>query len=114
MSTRAAEAPPAPAPAPDAALLAALSSVVDPELGIDIVSLGLVYEAARQGDCARVVLTMTSPACPLGEVIVEDARAAVAASVAGLRQVDVELVFEPRWTPERMSAEARRQLGHED
>jgi metal-sulfur cluster biosynthetic enzyme len=95
----------------DPDVLRALRAVVDPELGIDVVSLGLVYAAERDGERARVVMTMTSPACPLGEVLVEDARAAVEAMVPGVRHVTVELVFEPPWTPERMSPEAREQLG---
>ncbi len=94
-------------------VLRALRAVLDPELGIDVVSLGLVYETSREGDRARVVMTMTSPACPLGEVLVEDARTAIESMVQGVRHVDVELVFEPPWTPDRMSPEARRQLSGE-
>jgi len=95
----------------DPDLLRALRVVVDPELGVDVVSLGLVYAAERDGDRAHVVMTMTSPACPLGEAIADDARTAIETMVAGVRHADVELVFEPPWTPERMSPEARRQLG---
>lgn len=97
----------------DLEVLRALRAVLDPELGVDVVSLGLVYETSREGDRARVVMTMTSPACPLGEAIVEDARTAVESMVPGVRHADVELVFEPPWTPDRMSPEARRQLGGE-
>jgi metal-sulfur cluster biosynthetic enzyme len=95
----------------DPLLLAALRSVLDPELGIDIVSLGLVYGAERERDRALVQLTMTSPTCPLGESIVAEARAALE-SVPGVNVAEVDLVFEPRWTPERLSPEARAQLGH--
>lgn len=95
----------------DPEVLRALRVVVDPELGVDVVSLGLVYGAERDGPRARVVMTMTSPACPLGEVITADARAAVESLVPGVRAVDVELVFEPPWSPERMSDDARAQLG---
>lgn len=95
----------------DLDVLRALRVVIDPELGIDVVSLGLVYETSREGDRARVVMTMTSPACPLGEMIVEDARTAVETMVPGVRHADIELVFEPPWSPERMSPEARLQLG---
>lgn len=98
----------------DAELVRALRAVVDPELGVDVVSLGLVYDAARDGDQAHVVMTMTSPACPMGELIVDDARTAIAATVPGVRFVEVDLVFEPRWTPERMTAEARHQLGFDE
>lgn len=95
----------------DEELLRALSTVLDPEVGIDVVSLGLIYSATREGDRARVVMTMTTPACPLGEMIRQDARTAIEASVPGVREACVELVFEPPWTPERISPEARRQLG---
>jgi metal-sulfur cluster biosynthetic enzyme len=95
---------------PDAEILRALRVVIDPELGVDIVSLGLVYEAVRDGDTARVVMTMTTPACPLGESIAADARSAVEA-MGGVRHADVQLVFDPPWTRERMSPDARRQLG---
>ncbi|MBK7859763.1 MAG: metal-sulfur cluster assembly factor [Archangiaceae bacterium] len=94
----------------DPELLAALEQVIDPELGLDVVALGLVYRAERIGPHARVVMTMTSPACPLHESIIEDARASLAA-VPGIERVDVELVFEPPWAPERMSAEAKQRLG---
>jgi len=96
----------------DLDVLRALRVVLDPELGIDIVSLGLVYGATRDGARAHVVMTMTSPACPLGEVLIEDAKAAVTSLVPGVREAAVELVFEPRWTPERMTPEAREQLGY--
>lgn len=95
----------------DLDILRALRVVIDPELGVDVVSLGLVYETSREGDRARVVMTMTSPACPLGEMIVEDCRTAVESLVPGVKHADIELVFEPPWTSERMSPEARRQLG---
>lgn len=95
----------------DPDVVRALRVVLDPELGIDVVSLGLVYAATREGARARVVMTMTTPACPLGESITRDAREAVETMVSGVRHCDVELVFEPPWTPDRMSPEAREQLG---
>lgn len=94
----------------DPELLAALQRVVDPEIGLDVVALGLVYRAERVGNQARVTMTMTSPACPLHEAIVEDARAALAA-VPGIEGVDVDLVFDPPWGPDRMSTEAKHRLG---
>ncbi len=100
-------------PALDPALLEALRSVIDPELGIDVVSLGLVYRAERVGDCAQGCLTMTSPTCPLGEVIVEDARAALESNVPGVTSAEVELTFEPPWSPDRLSEEAKLRLGYQ-
>lgn len=101
-------------PETDAEVLRALRAVIDPELGVDIVSLGLVYGATREGERARIVMTMTSPACPLGEVLVADAKNAVTSLVRGVREAEVELVFDPRWTPDRMTPEAKQQLGYFD
>jgi metal-sulfur cluster biosynthetic enzyme len=95
----------------DPDLLRALRVVIDPELGLDVVSLGLIYEASREGDTAKVVMTVTSPACPLGSAMVEDAREAISTMVPGLSDIDIELVLEPRWTPARLTPEARAQLG---
>jgi metal-sulfur cluster biosynthetic enzyme len=90
---------------------AALREVIDPEIGLDVVELGLVYgvELDPHGQ-VRVRLTMTTPACPLGEHIAADAEARVA-SVEGVSRVDVELVWDPPWTPERLSASAKATLG---
>jgi metal-sulfur cluster biosynthetic enzyme len=92
------------------AVRAALSAVEDPELGLDIVSLGLVYAVEREGDHVRVVHTLTSMGCPLGPVIERDIGEAVA-GVEGVASVEVELVFEPPWSPEKMSDDARFLLG---
>lgn len=94
----------------DDEVLRALRMVIDPELGIDVVSLGLVYGASRDGPKAHVVMTMTTRACPLHEVISADARLAVETMVPGVREAEVEVVFEPPWSPDRMSEEARLQL----
>jgi metal-sulfur cluster biosynthetic enzyme len=92
-------------------ILDALRGVVDPEMGINIVDLGLVYEAgARDGD-VRVVMTMTTAACPLGESMVDEAAAVIRRRVPGVKSVSVQLVWEPAWQPSMMSAAAREQLG---
>ena len=93
------------------AVLNALRGVIDPELGLDVVSLGLVYGVeVAPGGSVRVDLTMTTPACPLSEDIIEQAYA-VLAEVPGCEAPDVQLVWEPPWTPDRMSDEARQHLG---
>ncbi|MFP4596807.1 MAG: metal-sulfur cluster assembly factor [Persicimonas sp.] len=93
------------------ALLEALREVIDPEIGINIVDLGLVYAVERRGKCVDVVLTMTTPACPLSAVIEEDVRDALLERVAGVEQVCVAVIFEPPWSPEMISERARTQLG---
>ena len=92
-------------------ILDALRGVVDPEMGINIVDLGLVYETgARDGD-VRVVMTMTTAACPLGESMVDEAEAVIRRRVRGVKSVSVQLVWEPAWQPSMMSAAAREQMG---
>ena len=91
-------------------ILAALKTVVDPELGINIVDLGLVYRADRLADAIEVTMTMTTPSCPLGEMLLEEVRA-VLYDRFPQAAISVELVWDPPWSSELMSAEARRQLG---
>jgi len=100
------------------ALLDALRSVEDPEAGMNIVELGLVYgvEAAPGGNAptrwtAKVRMTMTSPTCPLGDYLTDAVRDALRARFPELEQVEVELVWDPPWTPERMSEGARNFFG---
>jgi metal-sulfur cluster biosynthetic enzyme len=88
-----------------------LRRVLDPELGLDVVSLGLVYSIVADGDRIEVVLTLTSPACPLGQQLRVDAETAVRAVVPDAAGVDVRLTLEPAWHPGLMSAAAKRQLG---
>ena len=89
----------------------ALKSVEDPEAGMNIVDLGLVYAVAVEPGRVRVEMTMTSPACPVAPYLVDEATAAVRAVVPEDSDVHVELVWEPPWTPERMSAEAQSRFG---
>lgn len=94
-----------------AALLEQLETVIDPELGIDIVNLGLVYEVDLDevGHC-HVQMTLTTIGCPLADVIVNDVKNALL-KVDGIQTVEVEFVWYPAWTPERMSRYARIALG---
>lgn len=87
-------------------VLEALKQVKDPELGFDIVSLGLVYDVIVDGDQVWVDMTLTSPACFAGPLIVEEARRAIE-RLDGVRQAEVRLVWEPRWTEDRMSEELK-------
>jgi metal-sulfur cluster biosynthetic enzyme len=89
----------------------ALRGVEDPEAGMSIVDLGLVYGIQVQPGRVRVEMTMTSPACPAAPYLVDEAAAAIRALAPEGTDVQVELVWEPPWTPERMSAEARSRFG---
>jgi metal-sulfur cluster biosynthetic enzyme len=85
----------------EARVLESLASVVDPELGMSIVDLGLVYGVRIDGGRVAVTMTLTAPGCPLHEVMAEWARAAIAA-IPGVERVDVAITFDPPWTPARM------------
>ena len=89
----------------------ALKSVKDPELNLDLVVLGLIYDIDVSDDGGvRVVMSLTSPGCPVAGPIVEDARTAVL-GVEGVERAEVELTFDPLWTPERISPLIRSSLG---
>lgn len=88
-----------------------LKEVIDPELGINIVDLGLVYEIEVEDDRVEILMTLTTPGCPFGSIFDEMVRQEVGA-LQGINEVEVELTFEPSWTPEEMTEEARNELGH--
>ena len=89
----------------------ALASVFDPEIPVNIVELGLVYDRRIGEDGAvTIVMTLTAPGCGMGPVLVDDVRARVA-RVPNVSSVDVELVFDPPWSREMMSEEAQLELG---
>ena len=89
----------------------ALREVEDPELGLNIVDLGLVYAVEATEDRVRADISMTTPTCPLGEAILDDARAAIGRALPDVADLQVRLVWDPPWTPSMMSDDARRQLG---
>lgn len=91
----------------------ALRQVMDPELGIDIVNLGLVYDVVVEDGTARIAVTMTTPACPLHSYVLEAIESVLRRELPQLRAVEVRLVWDPPWHPRMMSSEARRQLGWE-
>ncbi|MCY4646328.1 MAG: metal-sulfur cluster assembly factor [Gammaproteobacteria bacterium] len=88
----------------------ALRTVKDPELHLDLVVLGLVYDIEIEDANVQVRISLTTPMCPAAPQIVEDARAAVA-SVEGVENAEVQLTFDPPWTPERISPLIRSSLG---
>jgi len=96
--------------ADEAMMLDALREVVDPELMINVVDLGLVYSIQAEGEKATVEMTLTSPACPAGPQIVQQARMALE-KLEGIKQAEIKLVLSPPWTPDRMTDEARDRLG---
>lgn len=113
MDTTQANTPPAADPAPPLVEAArqALRQVMDPEVGMNILDLGLVYAIVVDGNTLRIDLTMTSQACPMGDMIQEEARAALIAVLPPTVHVELRLVWAPPWGPERMSATARQRFG---
>lgn len=98
-------------PALQAPFFDALRHVRDPELGLSIVDLGLVYGIAIEAGRVRIRLTMTSAGCPLSDVIVDDIHTELEPLLPAGYEIEIELCWEPAWTPERMSADARGQMG---
>ena len=88
----------------------ALRVVEDPELGMDIVELGLLYDAEVEGPRVHVTFTLTSMGCPVGPLIEQQIRETVE-SMEGVQGVDTELTWEPPWSPEKMSDDAKFVLG---
>jgi metal-sulfur cluster biosynthetic enzyme len=96
--------------ADEVALLDALKQVVDPELFINIVDLGLIYNIEQIDDKVNVDMTMTSPACPAGPQLLSQAKMALE-KVEGVKEANIKIVLSPPWTPDRMTDEARDMLG---
>jgi metal-sulfur cluster biosynthetic enzyme len=88
----------------------ALRQVEDPELGMDIVELGLMYDVEVEGPKVHITYTLTSIGCPVGPMIQEQIQE-FAAQVPGVEEVDAELTWDPPWSPERMSDDAKFILG---
>jgi metal-sulfur cluster biosynthetic enzyme len=91
-------------------IAAALQRVIDPEMAIGIVDLGLVYGVEAHSSDVRVRMTMTSAACPVTDVIVDDVVSEVRGALGPNTDVQVEVCWDPPWAPERMSERARRAL----
>ncbi|MES2785917.1 MAG: metal-sulfur cluster assembly factor [Pseudomonadota bacterium] len=90
---------------------AALRRVVDPELAMSIVDVGLIYGVVITDELARVQVTMTSAACPVADVIIDEIETELDRVIPAGSLIQVELVWEPPWSPERMSESARRFMG---
>jgi len=92
-------------------ILESLKAVLDPEVGVNIVDLGLIYKVDMKPEEVYIQLTMTSPACPLHGVITRDMDKALRETFPDLGPMTIELVWDPPWSPELMSEAAKKQLG---
>jgi len=91
-------------------VIEALRQVEDPELGMDIVDLGLLYDAEIEGSKVKVIHSLTSMGCPAGPMIQDDIRSVVS-SLPDVDDVEIELTWDPPWTPDKMSEDAKFILG---
>jgi metal-sulfur cluster biosynthetic enzyme len=89
----------------------ALSNVIDPELGLDFVELGLVYGVEIEGEDVQVTFTLTSPGCPIGPQVSEQMKEYVG-ELEGVASVKPTMTFSPPWTPDLMSEDAKFALGY--
>jgi len=87
----------------------ALSTVRDPELPLNIVDLGLIYDVSIENDAVNVKMTLTTPGCPMHSTIKAEAEEALG-KLPGIQSVKVEIVWDPPWNPDMMSEEAKRML----
>ena len=90
----------------------ALANVIDPELGLDFVELGLIYGVEIDGGSVHVTFTLTTPACPIGPHVSEQIEEFVGEVEGVLLSVEPEMVFMPAWSPEKMSEDAKFALGY--
>ncbi len=91
-------------------VMEALENVIDPELGLDFVSLGLIYDVEIEDRDVHVTFTLTTPACPIGPTVTEQIKEFVS-EIGGVEKVFPKMVFSPPWSPERMTDDAKFALG---
>ncbi len=94
-------------------ILKALEGCLDPEIGISVVDMGLIYGIEVENGSVHIKMTLTNPGCPMARMILTDVENVVK-SMKGVKNVEVELVWEPRWTPDRLSDKAKKLLGYKE
>ncbi|GIX45992.1 MAG: hypothetical protein KatS3mg131_0203 [Candidatus Tectimicrobiota bacterium] len=92
------------------AVYQALKQIYDPEVGINIVDMGLIYDLALEGNKVVVTMTLTSPGCPAGPLILTQVEQKLKA-LEGVEDVDINVVWSPPWSPDLLSEDAKDQLG---
>ena len=93
-------------------VMEALKKCIDPEIGVTLLDLGLIYDVKVEGDAVNIKMTLTTRGCPMHSYMINDVKDKVS-EVKGVKKVNVELVWDPPWTPEKMSESAKKQLGFE-
>lgn len=97
----------------DPGLAACLRDVLDPEIGLNVVDLGLVYVAERSIEAVEVKLTLTSRACPLGELVLAQVRNKISATYPDIARMDIELTWDPLWSPDLITDRGYELMGRE-
>ena len=92
-------------------VMKALEGCLDPEIGVSVVDMGLIYEVVVKEDKVHIKMTLTNPGCPMAGMISQDVEETVK-KIKGVKKADVELVWDPPWTPERLSEKAKKMLGY--
>ena len=92
-------------------IMKSLEGCIDPEIGISVVDMGLIYDVNVKDDRVHIKMTLTNPECPMARMISHDVEETVK-SIKGVKKVEVEIVWEPRWTPDRLSEKAKKMLGY--
>jgi len=87
-----------------------LKKIMDPEINISIADLGLIYGVDVKDSNVKIKMTLTTPHCPMGGMITEDVKNHVK-KLKGVKNVEIEVVFDPPWSPERLSKKAKKKLG---
>jgi metal-sulfur cluster biosynthetic enzyme len=87
-----------------------LKECYDPEIGVSLLDLGLIYDVKVENDKVNIKMTLTTPGCPMHSYMVQDVQNKVK-SIKGIQEVNIELVWDPPWTPDRISKSVRKQLG---
>ncbi len=90
-------------------ILEALRDVLDPEMRLSVVDLGLIYEIGIMNKIVNVIMTLTSPACPYGQTLVDEIRYTIK-KLDGVEKADVEVVYDPPWNPEQMASDAAKDV----
>ena len=92
-------------------ILKLLETIIDPETGINIVDMGLIYEVTPSNEEVFIKMGMTSAACPMGDLIIEDMNRALSTIYVTPNKIDIEVTFNPPWEPSMMSEAARKEFG---
>jgi metal-sulfur cluster biosynthetic enzyme len=102
---------PTSASTPKESILKLLATIIDPETGINIVDMGLIYEVTPSDEGVFIKMGMTSAACPMGDLILEDMNRALHTIYVTPNKIDIEVTFNPPWEPSMMSESARKEFG---